>query len=75
MEFGNYLNLKYTYFKEIQVSDYSQIISWINDSTFNKFLYQGLNHVSNESFSKQVSDEKSLEDAKIFSQFNKLTNV
>tara|TARA_B110000263_G_C15235435_1_gene476787 strand:- start:39 stop:641 length:603 start_codon:yes stop_codon:yes gene_type:complete len=68
------LNLKNSYFKEIQISDYPKIISWINDPNFNKFLYQGLNHVSNESFSKQVSDEKSLEDAKIFSQFNKLTN-
>jgi len=68
------LNLKYTYFKEIQIPDYLKIISWINDPTFNKFLYQGLNHVSEESFSKQVDDEKSLESARIFSQFNKLTN-
>ena len=68
------LNLKYTYFKEIQIPDYLKIISWINDPTFNEFLYQGLNHVSEESFSKQVTDEKSLEDARIFSQFNKLTN-
>jgi len=69
-----FLNLKHSYFKEIQSSDYPKIISWLNDPNFNKFLFQGMNEISVEFFSKQVNDEKSLENAKIFSQFNKQNN-
>lgn len=68
------LEFKKSHLKKIQDKDIPQIVNWLNDPKFNELLYQGWETVTTESFLKQIFEEKKIENAEIFSQFNNETN-